>query len=383
MLRSITALTLAAAVSIGVTACAQAAATPGVDDAVLVLTPTSGASALVSSDLEPVLALLDEAGDRVVAVVADGEPRVVLDVTIPELPGNSKDRSDWLGQFRSDAQTAILAKTATVAEVDVTEGIALGAESFRAGTRHTLFVFASGLQTTGALSMLDGRLYAEPADLVTHVEQEGGIPDLATAAVRMPKLGVVTDPQPQLDEGARSALADVWAEFFRRAGSTDVQLAPTSLVGKASDAADLPFVSPVAIERPEPIVAGGCRQVIGADSIGFAAGSAEIVDVAGARALVERVHDALVECPGDYLVEGSSSSEGTRESNAALAKARAQAVADLFASVTGEHLAADQIVGWGEDWPCRRTDVDAAGDLILDAAIANRSVVVSKGGPGC
>lgn len=360
--------------------CSPPESVPG--DSVIVIGATSGSSALSPAALAEPLSELDLEGDRLIAVVGDGVPQVVFDVTVPELPGNSGDRKTWLERFRADVRTALLAVRADSPEVDLTEAIALGAQAFAPDRTHSLYVYSSGLQTTGLLSMLDGRLYAEPADLVAYVEQNAGVPDLSGVRVRMP-VGVVTDPQPALTEGARIALRDVWGSFFAASGAEDVDLTAQDLTARTIEDA-LPFVSPVPVERPQPAVASGCRQELGSTSIGFAAGSAELSDPTGVDALVGRLVDDLSGCEGDYVVEASASAEGGDADNLELSESRAARIAEVLQS----HLAAQgaptvRVVGWGEAWPCRATDLDAEGHLILDAAIANRVVVISRGEPGC
>lgn len=381
-LRPLLALLAGTALVLGLAACASASGADRSTDVVLVVAPTTGTAALTAAELDAPLSTLDSAGDRLVVVVADGAPFVAIDLTVAELPGNSKDREEALAMLRSDARTAILAKTAQTPEVDVTEAIALAAESFRADAEHTLTVLSSGLQTTGALSMLDGRLYAEPDDLIAHVEQSSALPPLAGVSVRMPKLGVVVDPQPALTEGARTALTGIWSAYFARAGATGVDLTPTSLLATAPPA-DLPTVTPVPIDRPAAAPVSGCRTLLTSAAIGFTAGSAEFADAAAARDVLTRAHADLSGCPGEFTVEGSASSEGDATANEILSRSRAEAVAAVLSAISGVAVSDMRITGWGTAWPCRIPDLDAHGDLILDAATANRVVVVSRGEPHC
>lgn len=366
----------------GLTGCGAGAQGPAVDDLVFVVSGASGTSAPDPSTIDGLLSVIDAEGDHVVVIRADGTPDAVLDVTLPALPGNGSDRETWLRSLRDDIVAAVLDVRAVDPEIDVTEAIALGAEAFRDGAAHTLVVETSGLQTTGALSMLDGRLYAEPADLVSHAEQVGGIPDLAGARVRM-SLGVVVDPQPALTDGARAALAGIWQEYFARAGATDVDLAAAALTPRPYADELLPDVSPVPIERPGPGPVADCRQELGTASIGFEAGSSALADPEGVRALLAGSAAALASCPGEFLVEASASSEGEEDANEALSLERAQAVARELAQTVGIPVAQIRIIGWGEAWPCRVADLDADGRLVLEAATANRVVVVGKGDPGC
>lgn len=380
---------LTAAALLGCTAAALvgcaglAAAAPASDDIVIVVGATAGSSALTPSALDEPLAALDREGDRLLAVEGDGAPRAVVDVTVPELPGNGRDREEWLENFRADVRAALLALTPDSAEVDLSEAIALGAQAFLPGRTHSLYVHSSGLQTSGLLSLLDGRLYAEPADLVAYAEQQGGIPDLRGVRVRMP-LGVVSDPQPALNEDARVSLHGIWAEYYAASGATDVDLVPRDLAARAPEG-ELPFVTPVPVERPDPAPVAGCRQQLGSTSVGFAAGSAELSDAVGVGALLDGVAAALAGCEGDYVIEASASSEGEESDNQLLSEARAERIAvEVRARLAarGEDVPV-RVIGWGESWPCRMTDLDADGRLLLDAAIANRVVVIGRGETGC
>lgn len=363
------------------TGCSDAPAPP--DDIVLVVGATEGSPALTPSALAAPLSALDAEGDHLVAVLADGVPRAVVDVTVPKLPGNGADRDAMLADLRQQVQTAVVALRSAEPEVDLTGAIALGSQAFRPQRAHSMYVYSSGLQTTGSLSLLDGRLYAEPSDLVAHVRQSGDLADLSGVRVRMP-LGVVTAPQPAMTQEARVALKGIWSAYFRASGVTDVDLTPTDLQAR-SITGDLATVTPVPIERPTAAAASGCRQTLGTASIGFAAGSAELADPAGTRQLIAHAVEALAPCPGDYRVEASASSEGPTSANQELSLARATAIADVLKARLAELGTSDEVstVGWGESWPCRVPDVDASGHLILSAAIANRVVVVGKGAAGC
>lgn len=362
--------------------CAGITSSPGQDDSEItafIVSPTTGAPELPAGELDAELGRLDSKGDRLVVVVADGEPFVAIDLTVPKLPGNSDDRDETLMRLRAQAATAVLSQTARTPETDVTEAVALAAQAATPGSRMTIIITGSGLQTAGALSMLDGRLYAEPADLVASAAEQGAVPDLsAVAEVRMPRLGVTNPPQPAADEEARTALSGIWAEYWARAGVGSVALTPTDLrAGEPVTGA--PTVTPVAIDRPGLPPVAQCTQVLGASTIGFAAGSAELVDPAGTAALVDEARTRLAGCDGPWLVEGSASSEG--DHNRELSLARAEAIAALLRAA--EPGAEIQTIGWGDQWACRTPDLDANGALLLTAAISNRVVAISRGEASC
>jgi outer membrane protein OmpA-like peptidoglycan-associated protein len=383
-IRRLGAALLVAVATVGALAACGDQPDAAIDDVVIVAGTHTGAPLIEADLIADALAPLDAEGDRLVVVTADGAPFVALDYTFPELPGNSGDREEWLEKFRDDASLAIQQSGAKTEEVDLAEALSLAADAFRStSTVRTLTVLDSGLSTVGDLSMLDGRLYAEPVDLVTAVEQGGGIAELSSVRVRMPRLGVVSEPQPLLSEQARSALEAVIGEYFRRANATDVELEPLSLTAEPQTIEDLPHVTPVPIDRPSVSLAADCSQELGTSAIGFEAGSAELSDPVGARTLLEGVVAALASCEGSWTVDGSASSEGDAAENTRLSTERAETIRSIVATIAAVDEASIETRGWGVEWPCRVPDLDADGDLLLDAAIYNRTVVVGKGSAGC
>lgn len=362
-----------------VAACAASGGTPAPGQTAIVIAAHTSAPRITPADIEPALAMLDAEGDRVTVIVADGAPQVIYDSTVGDLSDYSEDREDELSRARTQVAERIVSAIAQTPEVDLTEAIALAAETFDGAGPYALVVLAPGLSTTGAFSMLDGRLYAEPADLVANVRDQGGLPDLRDVIVRMPRLGVTVAPQPDLTADARTSLTGLWAAYFSATGATDVKLGGGSLNALAQNSESLPPVTPVPIERPLPVAEGGCRQVLADASIGFAAASAHLVDTAATEARIADIVASLADCGGTYLVEGSASSEGGEAFNTTIAEARAQTVAAEVARIAGIDLADIEVKGWGTAWPCRVDDVDDAGRLIVDAASANRVVVVSRG----
>ncbi len=348
------------------------------DDIVLVLGAHANSPAISAEDLAQPLSRFDAVGDRLTIVVAQGTiASAVYDRTLDRLPGNSLDREDYLQSVRVEVSRAIAEAAATTPEVDLVEAIAFGAAGFSPSASWELWVVDPGLQTTGALSMLDGALYAEPADLVGHAEQAGALPDLSGTKVVM-QLAVNVEPQQPLGQDARAQLEAIWSEFFTRAGATDVTIERQNLTATGVTAG-LPTVTPVDIRRPDALPRGeGCTQRLESASIGFAAGSASLTDPDRTRGLIERAAAGLTGCEGAWLVEGSASSEGDSDANRSLSTARAETVAALVSEVTGLPREGIEVIGWGEEWPCRRPDVDKSGQLVIEAASYNRSVTISK-----
>gem|GEM_PF-6485752 len=375
-------LALLTTTSLAVTAgCAASDPPAPPDDIVFVLAPTMGNSHFDDAQIDAYLDEYDALGDRFVIVVADGSPAVSADIPLDVWPDRDVDKK--LREKRDDLRLALNEAKARAEETDLSEAIAIAQTAFRPGATHTLVILSSGLQTAGAMDMTEGRLYAEPSTLVANASEHAPLPSLAGVSVHMPQIGVTVAPQPDLDQGAKVAVAGIWTAYFAEAGATEVDLTVKNLMARAFETTGLPQVTPVDIVRPKPIAASGCRQVVGDGTIGFEAGSARIRDEEAARAVLSSVVAALASCPGGFRVDGSASSEGDPAANAVLSADRANAVAALLADISGERVEPEAVKGWGADWPCRRADRTESGELILDAAIANRAVSVSKGDGTC
>lgn len=369
---------LALAASLAVTGCASTEAGASVpDDIAIVVGAHANAPAVTASDTKEAVSHFDAAGDRLMVVVAQGEvTSAVYDKSLDSLPANSLDRDEYLTLLHHKVQRVIAGAAADSPEVDLPEAIAFATSGFSDDHDRQLWIIDPGLVTAGAMSMLDGNLYAEPADLVGHLQQSGGLPDLAGVVVRM-SLTINVAPQEGLTQDARTQLVAIWTEYFARAGATDVVVGFENMDGEAVEP-DLPKVSPVAIERPTALEVEDCTARLSSASIGFEAGSAALSDPDQARSLVEQAYAQLEDCKGDWVVEGSASSEGDEAANLALSKVRAGGVADLVSEVVGVSRDNVLVIGWGEGWPCRKDDLDKQGHLKLQAASYNRSVVVSK-----
>lgn len=382
MTHSIRMLSTIALAALTLTACSAAEADAPRDDLVFVLGAHANAPQATAAEVAQLLEeSIDAEGDRVSIISADGVPRLVYSTELTDLSGFSRDRRDEIEDAIAAVKTHLTTTAADDPEVDLVEAIALARAQFRTGTKRTLMILDPGLQTTGALNMTDGRLYAGADVLMTHLEEHGAIADLSGVDVRMPRLGSVEGAQPALTEDARRTLTEIWTAYFTAASASSVDLEPSGRVA-LPPTADLPPVTPVAIERPGP-VAAGCSQLLGAGTIGFDEGSAVPIDAVAARATVAEVHAALGGCPGAYTVAGSASSEGDASENLDLSEDRARAIAAILADVSGVSASDIHVTAWGIEWPCRQQDLDADGRLILDAAVYNRTVIVTKGEASC
>lgn len=358
---------------------AEAATT---SEVAVVLGARSNSPGITAADLDEALDLLREEGDRIVVVVAEGEPTVAIDYTLNRLRDYAEDREKDLENHRDRLLTSMRTLGAQTSEADLTEAIARAADSFSPGAEHTMVILDSGVQTIGALDLREGRLYHEPAELIDAVADSGTLPDLEGVTVRMPRLGVVVPPQDPLVTDARASLTAIWTEYFSATGATDVTLGTGNVVPTPQDT-DLPPVTPIPVTRPEPVPVRECRMLLEEGSVSFAPESAELKDVDQVRQMLEEVHQSLGGCVGPYVIEGSTATWGTPKDAADFSLQRATNVAEVLVAVSGVALGDMTLIGWGHDWPCRVEDVDSNGELDREIAVNNRVVVISKGEASC
>lgn len=350
----------------------------GTDQVALVVGVRGNSAAVTAELVRRALDPVDADGDRITVVSVEGIPRAVFDFPLEDVPSNSYDREDYLARLEALVLQAVQAAAAQTPEADVVEAIELAALAVSEGTgTRRIVVLDSMLSTTGALSMLDGRIYDDPADRVAALGDAGAIPQLAGVQVELPRLGVVTEPQAALTAEAWSSLAAQWEAFFAAAGA-EARFGTEALVAQPQQVDGLPEVTPVPVDRPQPVTAS-CRSLLPDAAIGFVADRADFLDPSAARAALARIAEQLRGCEGGILVEGSTSSARGEDVNGPLSEARARAVAEPLAAELG--IAADgiEIVGWGSSWPCRAADRDGSGRLVEAAAAQNRVVVVSRG----
>lgn len=367
---SMAAAVLAAVAATTLSGCASAE--PG-GTTVIVTAQVEGQPALVSGDMAPYLDGLAAPGDRVVVIMADGAPHAVFDERLGDLPENELDRQDAIDEFRQRIIAAAMTAEPLNDETDITESVSLAADVLAAAPgKRRLVVISSGLQTTGALDMRDGRLESDPQVLVDQAATASPLPSLAGADVSMPRLGLTVAPQPPLPQSYVDRLEAIWTAWFTKSGAATIQTSPASLALPTRTIEHEHHVTPVSVDRIEL----PCIAAVDEASVGFMPGTAEYRDPVAARVALERVAASLAQCPGDWLAEGSvAGGPDTEAAKLALGAARAAAVASTLAQLAGLPTGSVRTYSWGDQWPCR-TD-DASGDE--SARMANRVVIVSRG----
>ncbi len=362
--------------------CAALAAAAGCADT---SEPTGGLAIVVgarSNMPAPVLAgeaaaALDEAVNteaRFSLVVADGEPHEVqggrLDTSEANAQAEQRDRE----RLREEVRGALDAARARTPESDLLSALDIAARKLdSASGSHTVVVLDSGLSTAGVLDFAaePALLDEDPEGLANDLEVAGELPDLSGVTVIFQGLGDTFAPQPPLSRPERTNLIAIWSAIVRAAGGGEVvEQSPLD----QPPATPLPSVTPVLTD-------GGttCTVTLTSRDVTFQANSPEFLDDAAAATVLAPIATRLAGAGVTALLTGTTADVGDLDGQVELSRLRAQAVKDLLAEL-GAPDERMTVAGLGSDFPGYTQDHDASGQLIPEAAEANRKVFVELAG---
>jgi outer membrane protein OmpA-like peptidoglycan-associated protein len=306
-------------------------------------------------------------------VVADGEPSVLGTTSLVTEGATSQARAASRNDNRQAVLDGIASARADDPEADLLTGLDLAARSIRSVETlpHAIAVIDSGLSTVAPLDFTQpGLLAADPEEVAASLAEVGELPDLAGMEITFQGLGDTAAPQESLSIAQRANLVAIWRAVVEAAGG-EMVLEERPLAEQV--AADLPDVSVVPVPAG-PACVGGAIELSGAD-VAFQPDSAEFVDGAAARAVLNPIADQLEADGLTATLTGTTARVGDLEGQIDLSERRARAVlAELVAlGVPEDSLTA---VGLGSEFPGYVEDHDAAGNLLPGPAAANRKVVV-------
>ena len=323
------------------------------------------------------MGVLDRAVDNqslAAIVVADGEPSVLGTMSLAVEGATSQARKASQDDNRQAVLDGIAAARADGEEADLLMGLELAARTLRSVETlpHEIAVIDSGLSTVAPLDFTQpGLLEADPREVAESLSKQDALPDLEGIEVVFQGLGDTAAPQEPLSIAQRTNLIAIWRAVVETAGGEvlleERPLAEETVVG-------LPDVSVVPVPAG-PACVGATIELTGAD-VAFQPDSAEFVDAAAARAVLEPIAEQLVETSATATLTGTTADVGPIEGQRALGLSRAQAVLDELVAlgVPGEALTA---VGLGSEFPGYVPDHHAAGDLLPGPAAANRKVIIT------
>ena len=304
-------------------------------------------------------------------VVADGNP-FLFDARGPLLESGANDVAHEQSRAANlkAVEDAIASARARTPEVDLLAAIDLAARDISSESgAHTVVVVDSGLSTVAPLDFSrPGFLGADRQEVARGLVDDDELPDLAGTTVTFQGLGNTAPPQEELTIAQRTNVVAIWEAVIEAASGAFI---PEQKPLTDRPARGLPEVTPVPT-RPECIE--GVIVLTGAD-VSFLPDSAEFVDPAAARAVLEPIAAQLVESGATATLTGTTARVEDLDGQIALSLRRARAVLEELVElgVPTESLTA---VGLGSEFPGYVQDHDAAGNLLPGPAAANRKVVI-------
>ncbi|SDM18024.1 Outer membrane protein OmpA [Geodermatophilus siccatus] len=307
-------------------------------------------------------------------VVADGEPSVLGTRPLLVQGATSQAREATKNDNRQAVLDGIAGARADDEEADLLGGLDLAARTIRSVETlpHEIAVIDSGLSTVAPLDFTQpGLLEADPEELAGSLARVGELPDLEGMEVVFQGLGDTAPPQEALSIAQRANLVAIWRAVVEAAGGV-MALEERPLA--EDTAVDLPEVSIVPVPNG-PACAGPTIELAGAD-VAFQPDSAEFVDPAAARAVLQPIAEQLVQAGATATLTGTTARVRELGGQRALSEQRARAVLSELVDL-GVPASALRAVGLGSEFPGYVPDHDAAGNLLPGPAAQNRKVIIT------
>lgn len=323
--------------------------------------------------------------------VNDGESYIASSIEIPEQKsGLSESKRRSIAQSQVEQVSCFLDSEACMAktpEVDLLESFEIASRTIQSSKYqngvNAIYVYDTGINTTGYLDFTQMDLTTIDVDeVINKLAEEKMVVDLSNSTVFWYGLCDVQEPQEELSASQKENIKSIWEKYLNEAGAT-VHFMTDISTEKVEE--NLPYVTPVAsvptseewnnMEEmgetfPETIV-------FSEESIGFRAGTSELIDVANTEMELQKIVGYMNE-NSDFrlLIVGCTARWGELEEYCKpLSIERCQKVKKLLveAGISGERI---EIVGMGYENPFYRNDWGVDGSLIEPLAETNRCIVL-------
>lgn len=325
---------------------------------------------------------------HLLVAVSDGTPTAVFDQRVPDLPSGRKRTETY--QRIAQELGAALATPADAAEADVLEAVARVSAGMRDDTGLRRIVIDDNLlQTTGALPLQNGYLYADPADVVEQLRPylDTTMPNLNGYEIILLSPGAAASPQPEPTAEVRARLITLWTAVFQSTGAKVTVDPGTTFADPPAVAAERPKVTVVPFDPPTPPApptrptaaatpAATCSERLGSDRVAFVSDTADFLDPARARQVIADVARRIAGCAGTVTLTGTTSSAGTEAGRRRVSTDRAHAVRAVLAADLGVDPTTIRAVGVGMRFPGFVSDRKSDGALDAIKARANRLVII-------
>lgn len=243
-----------------------------------------------------------------------------------------------------------------------------------------LYIWDSGLSTTGELNFRDGWLQQDSKAALAYLQENQALPNLNGIDVTWIGLGDVGGEQEPLSAKDRNTLQEIWNCILTGAYAEKVDFAQTPPSGMAEDYNDLPHVTPIDVETAPPPTTeppAPTSPVIERIRISFKLESATFKDEDETRQALASTVELLQNYPqcSIVLVGITATDEESEDSGRGLSRDRAEAVQNLLLELGVAESQIAGVRGLGHDNNYHVPDV-VNSDLIENLAEQNRVVLV-------
>lgn len=362
------------------TGCTSGPLPPASNYALIVPVHANGA-AIMHEAAAAVLDEILESENFYLAYTSESEPsRIFGDVVSYDQDANVVDAERR--RAIDDLAGRIARAEASSAQNDPLEAITLAARELRQRAGDTTIVVLDNLlQTSGALALQNGTLYADPAEVVQKLQAGDHLPDLSGMSVVLAQAGAVPpgSEQPSLNSVALDRLEGLWVAILESAGAE--VMVHTLDVGDEAVVTELEMAL-VPVDPVMPVHAE-CARGLPDSVVTFVPDSAEFVEE---RVAMREILGLVAElersgCRGGITVIGTTSSARTAAERHRTATDRANAVARILARELDVDRSEITTVAAGYDERYCARDRDANGVLVPELAAACRQVIISIGRP--
>lgn len=324
-------------------------------------------SKVVYDDLTDTL----QGGGTLTVIRVDGLPSVVSEVEYEPIKGKHLERE--VKSRLTEVQDAIGECTAQESGLDTLRAIQLASQKLEnSSNKKKLIVVDSGFCTESPFNLTKIPLSSvDVKSTINSLRDSGEIVSLTDCDVIWYGLGVAAGEQQPLTAKDEATLKELYEQYFSGAGAK-LEWRSES-IGEKKLEEDVPPITPVpAAESDNRVAPLEDETVFPESEVAFKDGSAELVDPAAAEEALQNIIKALQDNPDvQVYVTGTTTNADTPERCRALAKDRAQVVADILTKggVAKEQLI---VVGFGAAGPKYTADTPENQNA------ANRSVSVIR-----
>ncbi len=323
------------------------------------------------------------------AVVSDGDPSVMGSWRITNPGKNINDAKRR--QLATNCTETIISNLMTFSP-DNTEGDTLRAVKIAADALNstgsdikTLVVYDSGLSTSGVLNFAGKNILGvSPETIVEQLKENHSIPDLTGIDVVWTGLCQVAGQQETLASSYEYKLETLWTAILSAAGAKSVEFDRNPLPAVENEG-DMPYCSVVPVVADTLDIDEEAQElpdIVKCDetsSVRFKSNTAELVDEAAAeKALMPIAEYLCANSEESFYILGMTATVPGGDGGRQLSLERAETCKALLVK---NGVSKDRLICIGlgyTDHPLRADDTDADGNLIEEAAKANRAVFLVK-----